>query len=280
MTVLKINKGSVNRTLAELDKKLSNSEFYTPVSVREFLPPAHSRQQMYNTIQVLKDCGLSTRAVHYANHVGGPKPSLHFVWKIKDGDSDGDRLNKCVSIIRKIEEDAPYYEKKITKREFKHNFGFVGSPVALRAIFRDLTNDKSSANSFNEKEIDLRFEYAILCEDASILVDLRHQSPDVKKDSFSVFFEATDKFLKNDVGVACHDRRHGEQLYLAKAVSFRDLHRQVKEIVPQGTKIPSVKWLRYQFQPINPHANTSKFYKGSMNIKMMVQRRQVFQQCY
>ena len=33
VTVLKINKGSVNKTLAELDNKLSNSEFYTPVSV-------------------------------------------------------------------------------------------------------------------------------------------------------------------------------------------------------------------------------------------------------
>ena len=107
-------------------------------------------------------------------------------------------------------------------------------------LFFEIYKDNAGANSRNEKEIDLRFEHAMLCEDPSILVDLRHQSSNVKKDSFSVFFEATEKFLKNDVGVACHDRRHGEQLYLAKAVSFQDLHRQVKEIVPQGTKIPSV----------------------------------------
>ena len=104
--------------------------------------------------------------------------------------------------------------------------------------------------------------------------DLRNQSPDVK-DTFHVFFEATEKFLRNEVGVACHDRHHGQQLYLAKAVSFQDLHRQVKEIVPEGTKIPSVKWLRCQFQPMNPLAKTSKYYKGCMNIKMMVQKRQV-----
>ena len=64
----------------------------------------------------------------------------------------------------------------------------MGSPVVLRAIFRDLTNDNSSANSLNEKEIDLRFEHAMLCEDPGILVDLQHRSPDVNKDSFSVFF--------------------------------------------------------------------------------------------
>ena len=39
VTVLKINKGPVNKVLADLDDKLSNSEFYIPVPVREFLPP-------------------------------------------------------------------------------------------------------------------------------------------------------------------------------------------------------------------------------------------------
>ena len=66
-----------------------------------------------------------------------------------------------------------------------------------------------------------------------------------------------------------------KDLYLAKAVSIKDLHKRVAERVPQGTAIPSVKWLRYQFQPINPRANTAKYYKGSMEIKMMVQKRQV-----
>ena len=45
--------------------------------------------------------------------------------------------------------------------------------------------------------------------------------------------------------------------------------------MPDGANIPSVKWLRYQFQPMNPRANTSKYYKGNINIKMMVQKRQV-----
>ena len=98
----------------------------------------------------------------FAYHVGGPKASLHFVWKIDGRDSEGDRLKKCVNIIRNIEEGTPIYEKKITKREFKHTFGFVGRPVVLQAIFRDLTNDNSGANPLNEKEIDLRFEHAFL----------------------------------------------------------------------------------------------------------------------
>ena len=96
-------------------------------------------------------------------------------------------------------------------------------------MFRHLTKDDSSSNRPNKNEIDKRFEYALLCEDSGIIVDLRNQTPTLKKDTFRDFFEATDKFLKNDVGVACYDRRHGEQLYLARAVSFKDLYRQVKE---------------------------------------------------
>ena len=189
VTVLTINKESVHSILADLDKQLSVAESFVPLSVQEFLQPGCSRQQVYNIIQVLKASGMSSRAVHYVYHTGGPKQSLHFVWKIDDQVSEGDLLNKCLNIIRKIEEDAPLYERKITKKEFKHVFGFVTNPVALRAIFRDLTK-------------------AIL---VAILkgIDLRNQSPDVKKDTFRVFFEATEKFLRNEVGVAYHDWRHG-----------------------------------------------------------------------
>ena len=83
------------------------------------------------------------------------------------------------------------------------------------------------------------------------------------------------RYLSEGFCVACHEQRHGQQLYLAKAVSLKDLHQHVKERVPEGTNIPSVKWLRYQFQPLNPRGNTANYYKGQMNIKMMVQKRQV-----
>ena len=72
------------------------------------------------------------------------------------------------------------------------------------------------------------------------------------------------------MGVVCHDRRHGEQLYLAKAISFSDLHKRVRDLVPEGSAIPSVK-----STAINQYAKTSDYYKGRINIKMMVQKRQV-----
>lgn len=64
------------------------------------------------------------------------------------------------------------------------SFGFVAKPVALHAIFRELKRDQSAPTNLTEKEIDSRFQYAMQCEDAGIVVDLRNQPTDKRKDTF------------------------------------------------------------------------------------------------
>ena len=94
-------------------------------------------------------------------------------------------------------------------------------------------------------------------------------------EQFEVFFKATEQYLQEEVGTAVQERRHSNMLYLAKAISFQDLHKRVCEMVPEGTAIPSKQWLRYQFQATHPNAKTAKYFKGRMNIKSMVKKRQV-----
>ena len=275
VSVLKSNPGVKNQALRKLDNKLNETAVLTPICVREELPAGLDRKQVYGLTQELKEKGLSSKCVYYVYNSGGPKPNLHFVWKVDEVDDESNLINKCCSLVRQIEREIPIYKRRITKREFMNAFGFVSNPVALRGIFRELTGDKAATSSANESEIDRRFQYAVLSEDPGILVDLRHASPDHKKDSFRPFFQECEKYLSEDVGVAVQERRHGDMLYLAKAISIKDLHTRVKERMPDGAKIPSVKWLRYQFQPMNLRANTSKYFKGNINIKMMVQKRQV-----
>ena len=271
--VLKVNNGLIHPALSKLDKHLEDVQMYNPISVREFLPTHCDR--VYDVIEELKRNGLKCNCVHYTHHVGGNRQSLHFISKIDEAESASDTIQKCLPVITKMEADMPIYEKRITKQQFMHAFGFVAKPVALRAIFQDLTRDASAPTNLNVKAFDDRFKYAMECEDAAILVDLRNQPPENQTDTFKDFFAETEKYLSEEIGVACHERRHGEQLYLAKAVSIKDLHQRIKERVPPGTNVPSVKWLRYQFQPINPKANTAKYFKGKLNVKMMVQKRQV-----
>lgn len=262
------------KRLRTLDAKLQGVDPFVPINVREFLEGPFDRKQIYDIIHTgLHLGGLSMKAVHYTYIPGGQKPALHFVWKVTENSEEV--IQNCVNVIRQIEKNLPRYERRITLKTFKQTYGFVASSVALRSMFRDLARDESAPLNLSQAEIDERMNYALLSEDSGILVDLRNQSPSTKKDKFAAFFEAAERYLSNDVGVACHDRRHGEQLYLAKAISFADLHKRVKELVPEGTAIPSVKWLRYQFQPIHPNAKTSAYYKGRIKIKMMVQKRQV-----
>jgi hypothetical protein len=272
VVVLQANKGVKLYALQKLDNTLKNTDVLTPICVREELPVGLNRKKVYTLTQVLQEGGLSSKCVYYVYNTGGPKPNLHFVWRINETDSESDLINKCCAVIRKIEREVPIYERRITKREFLNSFGFVADPFAMRGIFRELTRDQSAASSMSEREIDKRFNYAVLSEDPGILVDLRHTSPERKKDSFRPFFVECEQYLQEDIGVAVQERRHGQMLYLAKAVSIKDLHSRVKERMPEGANIPSVKWLRYQFQPLNPKANTSKYYKGNINVKMMVQK--------
>ena len=270
--IVNATRGTVNHALSDIDRELSRAEEFVPICVRKFLPTCNRRRVHY-LLEELCNNGLSRKCVHYVHHVGGNKLSLHFIWPVGDQE-EGEMINRCTQVIRKVESEAPVYERQITKKKFMQSFGFVGESVALRSIFKELTGDKSAPNTLSEKEIDSRFAHAMLCEDAGIVVDLRHLFP-TTKDSCREFFAETERYLSEDVGVTCHERRHSQQLYLAKAVSLKDLHQCVKERVPEGTNIPSVKWLRYQLQPLNPQANTAKYYKGQMNIKMMVQKRQV-----
>jgi len=269
-------KNNLYYELVKADIQLEKMEFYQPISVRENLQAGMDRKRFFYILDghLLKK-GLCSKSVHYSHHLGGPKPSMHFVWKIPSFYSETELIKKNLQTISEIRKNIPIYERRITKREFKNSYGFAAPSHVLRSIFKNLTKDQSASLDFNETEIDRRLEFSLMSGDEAIMVDLRQQNTGSKDSRFEEFFKETEKYLKEEVGVAVHERRHTQELYLAKAVSFRDLHARVKERVPEGTPAPSVKWLRYQFQPLNPNADTSKYYKGRLKIKMMVQKRQV-----
>ena len=76
----------------------------------------------------------------------------------------------------------------ITKKAIKERFGNVASKVALRTIFEDLSDDPSTPEKLTSQEINDSFKEALNSEDPGILVDLRQQPPDSKKDTYKVFF--------------------------------------------------------------------------------------------
>jgi len=103
-----------------------------------------------------------------------------------------------------------------------------------------------------------------------IIVDLREFNGR-KTDNYKVFWEHCESYLQDCTAV--HEHCHDSVVYMAKAISVRDLIAQVKERCPEGTPIPSESWVRFNFSPQNPRERVSKLYHGRLGAKRVVQKR-------
>ena len=101
--------GGISGMLVSLDDKLKQSDDYKPIQVRQFLKPGLDRKRIYDIIELLRTDGLSVKCVLYTHHIGGNKPSYHFIWKLLPDESSGALLEKCTQLILKLKEEMPTY---------------------------------------------------------------------------------------------------------------------------------------------------------------------------
>ncbi len=111
-------------------------------------------------------------------------------------------------------------------------------------------------------------------QDPTIVDDLRYHNPG-RPPKYQKFWEECKKFLNDEVETAVDERRHGQLTHLAKAISVNDLLQQVSQRCPPNTPFPSKQWLRLQFWPKNPTAKTALQFTGKLDVKFMVQARQL-----
>ena len=141
----------------------------------------------------------------------------------------------------------------------------------MRSIYHSLTGDQSAARTTAEEEMDQCVSEALMMEDPKIIMDLRQLNTN-GKDSFGVFWDKCSEYLSACTSV--HERRHGMVTFMAKAISVRDLIEEVEKLCPADIPIPSESWVRLNFCPRNPHAQVAKRYKGRLEAKHMIQKRQ------
>ena len=132
----------------------------------------------------------------------------------------------------------------------------------------------SSSENQDLATVDERIQIIMDSQDPNIVDDLRHHNRG-QPSKYDCFWEECRKYLENVVETAVDDRRHGEHTHLAKAISVRDLLEQVTKQCPEGTAIPSKQWLRLQFWPKNPTSKTALQYTGRLDVKFMIQPRQL-----
>ncbi|XP_046584513.1 uncharacterized protein LOC124291542 isoform X1 [Haliotis rubra] len=111
-------------------------------------------------------------------------------------------------------------------------------------------------------------------KDPKVVVDLRDHNPG-RPPVYGRFFDEVGKYVNNVVETAVHERRHESVTYLAKAMSISHLLNEVKKRLPPDTSVQSKQWLRLQFWPKNPTSKASLQYTRDLEVKYMVQQRQL-----
>ena len=137
-------------------------------------------------------------------------------------------------------------------------------------MYREISGDASELNVESEKESALRIGAFISgCDSSETLIDLRKLNGRPKSSKYDDFWEEI-QTLFNEYQTAVHERRHGNESYLPFAISIRELVDRVKRRRPD-IAVPSHEWVRLQFSPTNPHADSAMKYTARFEIKYMAQ---------
>ncbi|GES96453.1 hypothetical protein GLOIN_2v1782174 [Rhizophagus clarus] len=199
-----------------------------------------------------------------------------------------DVINKYETLINVLQELKYWIPLDISP---KQKYAFINSAETLfgtntvkksilQNIYKTLTQDSTAANCENEAEVDAHVIRALQFGDPKIVIDLRELNL-CRPEKYNVFWEYCQKFLdgavKNSVDslLAVDERRYDTIVHLAKAISVKDLRNQVATICPENTSIPHEQWIHLQFWPKNPRNNTSLQYTGHLQVKFMIQIRQL-----
>ena len=98
--------------------------------------------------------------------------------------------------------------------------------------------DHSTACNLTESEIDVMMQQYNNMDDPGTIVDLCHHNcgPASK---YKLFCDECGKFVHEDLGTGVDDRRHGDIMHLARAISVHNLYNQVRARLPLEVPISS-----------------------------------------
>lgn len=271
-------KPTIAATYKPVHDLLMQSEQNIPIFLNDYGPTDRRRRHEY-----IHEIKVPCQSVLYTHSGSGPT-HLHFIWKVSEFSDTEDNLNKASSISKELAKDFSTYHTRAMRREFVQSFGRAmdGKAAFLREAYHRLTGDNSSADTSAQAAVNERIQRILDEEDPDLIWDLRSGNSG-RPLQFSVFLEECQKYINSAVETAVDDRRHdnvtaadgGDTItHLATALSVPDLHREVTKRCPEGTAIPSIQWLRFQFWPRRPCARSAQRYTGKLKIKFMIQARQ------
>ncbi|CAB5374251.1 unnamed protein product [Rhizophagus irregularis] len=256
-----------------LNNKLSTLPYWEVLDIEPFVP-SEPRKKYAFIHNLPENIYLKFGIFRYSS--GNSTFHACFLWRVDESLGNEEITNKSYIICEDLKSKMPTYHTRFMRKQFKYKADLIlGIPTKnhqARALYQELTGDSSSATNMTEKQVMLRVKQLLANGDDKIIVDLRSFNKG-RPEQYAEFWKYVKQFLEEHAAV--DDRRHGTVAHLSHAISVRDLINQVTKICPSGTLIPSKQWLRMQFSPNNETVKVSEYYTGKLDIKYMVQARQL-----
>lgn len=143
-------------------------------------------------------------------------------------------------------------------------------PAVHHELDHQLTGDSSASTNVQREQVDERVRPALDCEDEGIIWDLREMNKG-RPDKYGVFWEICQKYIDLNLETAADERRHESVMHFAIAMSICDLVSEDTKLCPEGTPIPSEKWVYLQFWPKDPKKLSALHHSGRFRLKFMIQ---------
>ena len=225
---------------------------------------------------------LSFHLMLYSFPHGNNLGTMSFAWKIP---SEVDQTRNQ-QIINQLDSSQKLYFSRQIRQVFCDKYILLASKTSLKSkailrnIFRTLVHDESAPIPAKESDVDERLAHFLLnMDDPSIILDLRQLNGKPYSTKFDVFWSELAAYL-DEAGVAMHERRHGEAMYIPFAISvshLRDIiEGHLKEKFPNTEiPVPGLEWIRLQFLPHNPYSVVALRHTGRFDVKYAVQCRQL-----
>ena len=184
---------------------------------------------------------------------------------------DSECLKKCHTAIEELKPQLPSYHTM--RRQFAKQCSNLTSitPAARRFLYSSLTGDSSAPPTSEVRDIEYRMQMVVLGELPEVAADLRHLN-DGKPALYDIFLSIVQDMIRDYT--AEDDRRQGTA-HLSHFISVHDLHKMASDKCPSGTAIPSLDWLRLQFQPKSARAYAALRYTGKLDIRYALQIQQL-----
>ena len=170
---------------------LTETDFFVPVELRNFLKKSNSRESFSNTINTLFQEGFphnlpNCNLFHFKLPSQGPYEAVHFI--SKQPNTECDDTPEQLKVVDSLKSSFKTFCTRAMRKEIQFKLkqlGVVKSHIAI-FIIKDLLGDQAVCSSQNEKETLERLNTAISCRE-DIIVDFRKNNGATPK--FDEFWE-------------------------------------------------------------------------------------------